>query len=226
MISPASLLQITDEIPIAGTERGNRLLTELQEGRRWQVATHSLFGGMGSFGNGAAMRVAPLGAFFADDLSLAASEAHASATVTHGHPEGEAGAVAVAVAAACACNLRSATPLEIHARLFKEVLQRTPEGEVHRGICLARDLPHTETIDYAAHVLGNGKHVLARDTVPLTLWCAVRHMTDFREALWITVAGLGDRDTNCAIVGGIVSGAVSSLPSDWLQAREPLPALT
>ncbi|MGD7652056.1 MAG: ADP-ribosylglycohydrolase family protein, partial [Verrucomicrobiales bacterium] len=35
----------------------------------------------------------------------------------------------------------------------------------------------------------------------------------------------GDCDTNCAIVGGIVSAfsGASGIPADWLAAREPLP---
>jgi ADP-ribosylglycohydrolase len=50
------------------------------------------------------MRVAPLGAYYADDLRKAAAEAVLSAEVTHTHPEGVAGAVATAVAAALAAG--------------------------------------------------------------------------------------------------------------------------
>jgi ADP-ribosylglycohydrolase len=66
--------------------------------------------------------------------------------------------------------------------------------------------------------------VTSPDTVPFTLWCADRHLDNFEEAMWTTVAGLGDRDTTCAIVGGIVALAAgpSSIPLDWLAAREPL----
>jgi ADP-ribosylglycohydrolase len=34
----------------------------------------------------------------------------------------------------------------------------------------------------------------------------------------------GDRDTNCAIVGGLVAALTGreGIPSDWLAAREPL----
>jgi hypothetical protein len=41
-----------------------------------------------------------------------------------------------------------------------------------------------------------------------------------------TVAGMGDRDTTCAIVGGIValSAGRESIPRAWLSAREPLDA--
>ena len=40
----------------------------------------------------------------------------------------------------------------------------------------------------------------------------------------MTVSGLGDRDTTCAIVGGIValSAGRESIPAEWLQAREKI----
>ena len=42
--------------------------------------------------------------------------------------------------------------------------------------------------------------------------------------MWTTVAALGDRDTTCAIVGGILAARVgrAGLPREWLEAREPL----
>ncbi|MFF4340575.1 ADP-ribosylglycohydrolase family protein [Kitasatospora sp. NPDC001540] len=75
-----------------------RLLPVLAEQpQRWESEAATLFDGQGSLGNGAAMRVAPLGAWFADDLDETAEQAAYSAEVTHAHPEGVAGAVAVAL---------------------------------------------------------------------------------------------------------------------------------
>jgi ADP-ribosylglycohydrolase len=68
---------------------------------------------------------------------------------------------------------------------------------------------------------GPALQVLSSDTVPFAIWCAVHHLDDFEEAMWVTVSGLGDRDTTCAIVGGIV-GAARPIPSAWLASREPL----
>ncbi|MFF6905691.1 ADP-ribosylglycohydrolase family protein [Streptomyces sp. NPDC012389] len=65
----------------------------------WRALAPGLLDG-GSLGNGAAMRVAPLGARFHEDLDRVAEQAVLSAAVTHAHPDGIAGAVAVAVAAA------------------------------------------------------------------------------------------------------------------------------
>jgi len=76
-------------------------------------------------------------------------------------------------------------------------------------------------------VLGNGAQISAQDTVPLVLWCASKHLTEYEPALWLTVSALGDRDTTCAMVGGIVAGRVghAALPREWLMRREPLPVV-
>jgi ADP-ribosylglycohydrolase len=74
----------------------------------------------------------------------------------------------------------------------------------------------------AASFLGNGSQVISSDTVPFCLWCAARHPNNYTDALWTTVSGLGDRDTTCAIVGGIasLSAGRESIPAEWLKARE------
>src|SRR5207244_1505850 len=98
------------------------------------------FGGAGSYGNGAAMRVAPLGDYFAGDPAAAARHAELSAEVTHTHTEGIAGAVAVAVAAAHAARLREADPLPSPAAFLELVLPLVPESEVKTGIRHASEI--------------------------------------------------------------------------------------
>ena len=77
----------------------------------------------------------------------------------------------------------------------------------------------------AVAVLGSGDGAMALDTVPFALWCAARHQDDLIAALWATAEGLGDVDTTCAIVGGVVGAGtgVSAVPAAWLGRREPLP---
>src|SRR4051794_23739908 len=77
----------------------HRFVPRVLSGQHWREAPSGAFGGTGSFGNGGAMRVAPVGAYFADDLDSTVENASRSAGVTHSHPEGIAGAIAVAVAA-------------------------------------------------------------------------------------------------------------------------------
>lgn len=190
-------------------------------GDHWQVASQRAFSGEGSMGNGAAMRVAPLGAYFAEDIATVVQEAKASAIITHSHPEGLAGAVAIAVAAAMSWRLRNKTKDIARVEIFKAVLEYTPQGKTYQGILTASNLSHTLSIKYAAKMLGNGSLVTAPDTVPYAIWCATRHLDSYVDALVETVSGGGDCDTNCAMVGGIVSLFSGYIPEEWLKAKEP-----
>jgi len=202
----------------------HQILQAIGQGVPWSLASISAFGGEGSMGNGASMRVAPLGAYFADDLDKVASEARASAEVTHAHAEGIAGAIAIAVAAAWAWRVGASVETPEPGRLMEVVLKHIPEGETRSGIERAQTLPREGSPIAAARLLGSGLRVTSPDTVPFTIWCAARHLDDYTEAMWTTVSGLGDRDTTCAIVGGIValSAGRASIPQEWLTAREPL----
>lgn len=194
------------------------VLSQMLAGREWSRVSRSAFGGAGSMGNGGAMRAAPIGAYYWDDLSAAAEAARLSAEVTHAHPEGQAGAIAVAVAAAWV-----AAGGTVRDHLFDAILKHTPGGETREGILRASRTPASASVQEAVTVLGNGANVTAQDTVPFALWCAAHNLDSFEEALWETVAGLGDRDTTCAIVGGIVAARGSvDIPAAWLGARETL----
>ncbi|MBO0688929.1 MAG: ADP-ribosylglycohydrolase family protein, partial [Candidatus Dormibacteraeota bacterium] len=89
----------------------------------------------------------------------------------------------------------------------------------------ARELGAGAPVRRAARLLGSGSRVTAPDTVPFVLWSAARRLDRYEDALWETVAGLGDRDTTCAMVGGIVAARCgrAGIPRAWLEATEPLP---
>lgn len=205
-----------------GTAHG--ILRDIAAGMSWQRVSRAVFGGDGSMGNGGAMRVAPVGAYFADDLDAVVRHARASAEVTHAHLEGQAGAIAVAVAAAWAWGVQRNPEQRSGGRMLETIMQRTPESTTRDGLARALDLLTDGSVLMAVHVLGNGSRITAPDTVPFALWCAARHLDSFVDALWTPVSGFGDRDTTCAIVGGIValSAGPDAIPQAWLAAREPL----
>ena len=196
------------------------VLRRIGAGEDWRAVTAGQFSGMGSWGNGAAMRVAPLGAWFAGDLGLAARQAALSAAVTHAHPEAAAGAVAVAVAAALAA--RGETPEGFVAA----VAGHTPDSEVASRLRRVAGRPFTLEPAWIAGEVGCGLQISAQDTVPYAIWCAARHLDNLKGALWATASAGGDVDTTCAITGGIVAARTGtrSIPAHWLQACEPLPA--
>ena len=113
----------------------------------------------------------PLGAYFADDLETAASQAFDSAIVTHAHPEAAAGAVAVAVGAALAWQWRDRAAFRPGLPEFLDELSWTLVPESENPVAAsqtARDLP---ALQYdgclqAARVLGSGDGATAQDTVP------------------------------------------------------------
>ncbi|GAA2675042.1 MULTISPECIES: ADP-ribosylglycohydrolase family protein [Actinosynnema] len=182
------------------------ILRLLRDGVPWREAATSAFGG-GSLGNGAAMRVAPLGAFFADDPAAVVEQATRSAEVTHAHPEGIDGAVAVALAAA--------RPDAV----FEAVLDGLRPGAIRDAVALAETLLGRSP-EEAVHHLGNGSRPTALTSVPLVLWIAATHAHDYRAAIGACVRAGGDVDTTAAMVGGIVRAPI---PPEWLEAREPLP---
>jgi ADP-ribosylglycohydrolase len=202
-------------------------LREINAGAKWRDTAANAFSGQGSMGNGGAMRVAPLGAYFADELARCAEAARASASVTHTHPEGVAGTIAVAVGAAMAWQLRDAPQTDFAQKFFAEILRLTPESKVRRGILLASQTPIEVPVQDVAKSLGNGSLVTAPDTVPFCIWMAAHHSRHFVEAIGKTISVGGDCDTNAAIVGGIValSAGRAGIPSEWLQARERIPVL-
>lgn len=59
------------------------------------------------------------------------------------------------------------------------------------------------SIELLVKTLGNGIKMTAQDTVPLVIWMLSRYRNNFEQCLWNTVSALGDRDTTCAMVGGV-----------------------
>lgn len=203
----------------------HRVLMQIQDGEHWKAVSRSLFEGQGSYGNGAAMRVAPIGAFFADDLEAVIKNAYLSADVTHAHPEGIAGAIAIAVAVALVWQLKASNEPFSRRDFIDRVMPHVPGGFTKEKLRHARNLAPGCSLDLAISALGNGSQISAQDTVPLVLWSAGEYMTDFVEAMWQMADASGDIDTNCAMVGGIVAmfTGVEGIPAEWIQAREPLP---
>ncbi|MGH7170889.1 MAG: ADP-ribosylglycohydrolase family protein [Gemmataceae bacterium] len=223
----------------------HRLLAQILGGSDWRVAAAAVFRG-GSFGNGSAMRIAPLAAYFAEDgYEKVAEQAALASAVTHAHPEGIAGGIAVAVAGAYAWLNRNRRGTEaVKRELFDAVLAHTPAGEVRQGIERAaaftfdlsvepavrlldygmQTVPFDMSVEKVVRQLDNGSRISCQDTVPFCLWIAARYLDDYQSAIVQTIRAGGDIDTTAAIVGGVVALAVQAdgIPPDWLAEREEL----
>lgn len=182
-------------------------------------AARRLFGGAGSLGNGAAMRVAPVGLFFHDSPDLYA-QAAASAAVTHAHPLGQDGAAVQALAVAQALKLNPKEPFPRDA--FLEGLlacARTPEMR-EKLYLVGELLSRAPAAMDAARVLG--RSVAVHESLPFALFAFLSHPHSFRDCLWCAVLNGGDRDTLGAMAGA-VSGAylgLAGVPRLWQEKLE------
>ncbi|WP_228984006.1 ADP-ribosylglycohydrolase family protein [Streptomyces sp. DH12] len=200
----------------------NRMLRLIREGGDWRELAAGLFQGQGSWGNGAAMRIAPLGAWYADDPEQATHQAEISSYTTHQHREAVVGCMAVAAAAALAAAPEGPPkPTDF----LDAVVALVPRSAVGAGLRRARDMLDYGDTQTVAAVLGCGRRTSAHDTVPFALWSAARSLDDYERAFWTTAQAGGDVDTTCAIVGGVVAAAQGGAPpADWLARTEDLPA--
>ncbi|RCH64119.1 ADP-ribosylglycohydrolase family protein [Streptomyces sp. SDr-06] len=199
----------------------NRMLRLVREGGDWRELASALFKGQGSWGNGSAMRIAPLGAWYADDPEQATHQAEISSYTTHQHREAVVGAMAVAAAAALAAA--PAGPPEA-GELLDSVIALVPRSAVGAGLRRARDMLDYDDAATVAAVLGSGRRTSAHDTVPFALWSAARGLGDYERTFWTTAQVGGDVDTTCAIAGGVVAAAKAGAPpAAWLERTEHLP---
>ncbi|WP_406302654.1 ADP-ribosylglycohydrolase family protein [Streptomyces sp. NBC_00879] len=199
----------------------NRMLRLIREGGDWRELAAALFNGQGSWGNGSAMRIAPLGAWYADDPEQATHQAEISSYTTHQHREAVVGAMAVAAAAALAADPAGPPGAE---DLLDGVIALVPRSAVGAGLRRARDMLDYNDAGTVAAVLGSGRRTSAHDTVPFALWSAARSLGDFERVFWTTAQVGGDVDTTCAIACGVVAAGKSGQPpAAWLEQTERLP---
>jgi poly(ADP-ribose) glycohydrolase ARH3 len=190
-----------------------------QSGLTYEDAARRLFGGQGSLGNGAAMRVAPLGLFFHDSPDLY-SKAVASAAVTHAHPLAQDGAAVQAGAVALAVHLDPGHPFPRDA-FFRRmlILARTPE--IQEKLSLVQVLLRSRvSAPEAARILGQS--VMIHESLPFALYAFLARSHSFEDCLLIAVLNGGDRDTLGAMAGAI-SGAYlgrAAIPPLWREKLE------
>jgi ADP-ribosylglycohydrolase len=224
----------TDNV-IAGLAAGKSVKESLAELKKISQAIPDANKLVGSCGNGSAMRVAPLGAYFCDKSPEEVVKlATLSAEPTHSHPEGIAGAIAIALLSKFIANVNVSTLAfnQTTDIIYGSILRYIPESEVKNGIKKARMMGRSATISELIEALGNGTHVTCQDTVPLCVFLTIRAITQhpihieeiYEKVIIETCKCFGDVDTNCAIVGGMV-GIISSPPQKWIRYCQPMEGL-
>lgn len=172
--------------------------------------------GVRSAGNGAAMRSAIVGVYFADDADRRQTFVRASTRITHTDPRAEEGAQLVAEAAALAVR---GVDAQASLGILRPLL--VSDEMKDRFSAIERSLSGAETVARYAERIGCGEGVsgFAPNTVAVALYAWLRHRGDFRSTLTSAMACGGDVDSVGAIVGGIAGAEAgeAGIPAEWIQ---------
>lgn len=198
-------------------------------------------------GDGAAMRVAPVGVWFCRERKARIENAVRSALATSSHPHAAASAAAVAAAVAFGIDndsINTRAFLEAvadEALLAEAFLLERCAGQLHPGyerrvnefsdalfqLIEWHSLPLQHALmkiaDYAKTCLGLDKvfatKSFALTAVPTALLIAARHERDFTEGVIEAVNLGGDTDTIGAMVGAILGAknGLETVPVRWQQ---------
>jgi poly(ADP-ribose) glycohydrolase ARH3 len=189
-----------------------QVFARLARGIPWDEAARSMFGGEGSYGNGAAMRVAPVALYSYPSQHRAAEVAHQTALITHTHPQGIDGAVMQAVAVTALLGRTSTNgPSEITSVLLSHV-----KTSVFRNKLMFIDRHIGDRpLDEIADVLGTG--IAAHTSVPTALACFLAHLDSFADAVTAAISLGGDTDTIAAMTGALAGAyhGYTAIPETW-----------
>lgn len=193
----------------AGPPRIFRAVMSEMSGRR---VAREMFDGEGSFGNGGAMRVAPV-ALVGHGLDDVLVWARRSARITHTHPVAQDGAALQAAAVSLAVSSRPEQTLDPDAYLSALESCISQPSMMTR----LRRVPEVlgATPRQAAHTLGNG--IAAVDSVPAAIAAFLHAPDDPAATIEFAIAMGGDTDTIAAMAGAIAGAraGAGTLPSQW-----------
>ena len=200
-----------------------KAILALRSGAAWHQVSRVVFE-KGSFGNGAAMRVSPVGLFFHHNVEALRKAAIDQANVTHTHPLGQWGAVMQASSIGLAFLQDPKKPLKKEAVIIelREILWPGP-------------VEYQKALNEMENIFTQGKRVEAREiarrfgngieahrSVPSAFYLALAYSPDFQDAIRAAISLGGDTDTIAGMVGAIVGAHVGErgLPAEWIEQLE------
>jgi len=193
-----------------------RIFRLIKQGESWDKAAEKLYSG-GSFGNGSAMRVAPIGCFYSDNPTLLREIAYKSSKLTHSHELGMEGAALQAYATSLGIKSKGSLDRDaflgelesfVKADIYKRKLKKIKE-------LLRVNADRTTVIKE----LGNG--IEAFNSVPTAIYSFLANPS-FEEALVYAVSLGGDADTIGAMTGAIAGAywGIEAIPERWRDRLE------
>jgi len=199
-------------LPQRGYGAGARVVLEAMcEGHDHKALAANHFPG-GSFGNGAAMRVAPVGLLYRNNDKQLWKQAKLSALPTHVHPLGIEGAQVLALAVGLASIADELNREEFFARLSNKCTSVEFSGPLDRAAKL------TDVHDLG--LFGNG--IEATSSVVTAIASFGLTPNSYEETIGNAILLGGDTDTLAAMAGAI-SGAYlgrSAIPQHLIESLE------
>ncbi len=182
-------------------------------------AAGRLHDGAGSYGNGAAMRIAPLGVFFRNSVDLRDYAAR-SAMITHTHPVGVDGAAVMAWAIAQLAKMDPKGKFPF-ADFCTGIVRFAKTKEMRLKLVQVIELiAGKATPEEASETLGLSQAV--QESLPFSLFSFLKHQNSFEDCIYCAVLQGGDEDTLGSMAGALCGSylGVKGIPKDWIERIE------
>lgn len=187
---------VANYVPSRGYGRGARaILDAMEDGRDYQQVAEEYFPG-GSYGNGAAMRVAPIGILFRDEPKRLWEQARLSALPTHRHLLGIEGAQLLALAVGLASRME-----RFDRTAYFDGLLRVCTTEEYRS-----KLGEASKVQSPDDLAALGNRIEALHSVPTAIASFALTPESYEATIGNVICLGGDTDTLAAMAGAI-SGA-------------------
>jgi poly(ADP-ribose) glycohydrolase ARH3 len=206
---------VANYVPSRGYGRGTRVVLEaMEEGRDYRQVAAEYFSG-GSFGNGAAMRVAPVGLFFRDSPIRLWEQARLSALPTHIHPLGIEGAQVLALAVGLCSQYEDFVRTDFFGQLSQACT--SPEYKVR--------LQKAAAVQSADDLAALGNRIEALESMPTAIASFALTPTSFADTIGNVILLGGDTDTLAAMAGALAGAYLGTpgIPSRLVELLESSP---
>ena len=203
---------VDNYMPSRGYGRGaRRILEAMEDGKDYRSVAANYFSG-GSYGNGAAMRVAPVGLLFYSDIEKVIAQSRLSALPTHTHELGIEGAQLLAAAIAILCNMNEWNAENFYDKLMPYCQSTEFKSQLDKAY-MAKD---------CEDLLAIGNAITALDSVPTAIASFTLSPHCFATTIGNVILNGGDTDTIAAMAGalsGVFLGK-NAIPTNLLSALE------
>ena len=187
-----------------------------RDGEAFSRAAECLYYGAGSYGDGAAVRAAPVSCFFKlNEVDLLFDQVRLSSRLTHTHKIGIDGALLQAYAALLALN--KIDPAEWTSRMFQLSIDSSFKIKLGQiDYCLRNDVTVKTVID----TIGNGSDALS--AVAAAIYSLIRNKDSFVDTVLFAIELGGDTDTIGAMAGALAGAlhGVQNIPSGIITKLE------